>query len=309
MLQENTLPIFNTDLQSLKGEVWQPVHGMGQVAAISNFGRVKRLARAVVCTTGTMREYKERILRPTVSSRYVYSTGRYHFQLVATVSANNVSNTFYPHRMVYYLFNRAFPIDDPEYVIRFRNHNELDIRPENMLLQHFHNLKGKRLSTLRKFSASEKARLIGKVEFNKPVVLRKKSISCYNSDGNLVKSFKDCDSAQTETGFSEEDILNAICKPISRLGNFFWRCGKKRRIDVSIHVLWEKQEYNKVNGRKITQFDLNGIPVNFYDSIEEAELVTGISGKEIIEHLSRHSLHAGYYIWRDGHCFSKIEGI
>ena len=180
MIEEAHLPVFNLSIENLSGEVWRPVYLLESCAVISNYGRVKRLKRAMIASTGARRVYDERIMKSTLITRYVERTGRYHYQLYTTVSVNRVHHSFYPARMVYYLFRSTFPINDPEYVVGFLNGNELDIRPENLTLQHIPNFKGLLLSEQHTIPVAEKIRLFNKAEFDKQIIHRKNMISCYN---------------------------------------------------------------------------------------------------------------------------------
>lgn len=158
---------------------------------VSNLGRVKRLRRNVTSSVGAFRTYNEKILRPNITTHYVYDSARYHHQLTAKVHYNRCHHIFYPAKMVYYLFNNTFPIHDPNYIIGFKNGNDLDFRPENLSLHHLPNGKGAKLGNSRKFSILDKMRLLNKAELDLPVIRRKNTVSCYNSKGNLVRTYKD----------------------------------------------------------------------------------------------------------------------
>src|SRR5690606_762893 len=61
------------------------------------------------------------------------------------------------------------------------------------------------------------------------------------------------------------------------------------------------------NGRKLTQFDMNGQVIAHYYSIKSAAVAAGVSSSSIYQALlGRYKSTKGYY-WKDGHILQNID--
>ncbi|MGN7706818.1 NUMOD1 domain-containing DNA-binding protein [Chryseobacterium sp. 22543] len=306
---ENTLPIFNFSLQDLPGEVWLPVHGSEDFALISQFGRVKRIPRHFTSLIGDNRYYGERIYQPTVKTYTTFKSGGYRYHLCCTISAERTHRVFNVAKMVYFLFNKPFPMDDIDYKIIPVNGKDLDIRPDNLELIFVKDPKIDILRIKPTYSLDAKLRIFNKMEYSKELIYRLGVISCYSVHGDRICTFKNITKASQLTHLSVTDIENAIIKPFLLVHGCYWRSGKDGKINTSLMELKQQQEENQRRGVQLTQFDLSGNPINYYYSIAEAAKDNGISETEILNCLHDRQQVAAYSFWKKGYHETSIPGI
>jgi hypothetical protein len=306
---QNTLPIFNFSLNDLPGEHWRPVYGAEDYAVISQFGRVKRISRGVVAITGARRTYKDRIFKSMVRTYYRMRDGRYTYSLICLVSAGDFRLTFNPMRMVYHRFCSTFPFHDQDYMISAINGDDLDIRPDNLRLTHIPNAK----SVLHKDKTTENPertiRLYKKAIISNSIIHRVKLVSCYDRNGQWQQTYENIYVAHMKTGFAVSEIEKALTEPLTLLGKYLWRSGKKYSIDVSLFQLKEEDDRKQQSGLRITQFDLNGNPINYYYSLEDAVSENAVLEPELLDCLQGRIQCAGFFMWKVGFWEKPIPGM
>lgn len=307
--EKGVLPIFNFSLDDLPGEVWLPVYGCEKFALASQFGRVKRAARNFKAYTGDMRYYKERIYKSNVKTTIAFKDGGYHYHLICIVCAERVHYVFNVMRMVYYLFNEEFPFHDVDFSVVARNGNDLDIHPENLQLMYRPDSKASYLSTRQKYTPEKKMRLFKNATYAKEVIYRRAQISCYAQNGSRICTFENIYRAHLQTKLSVTDIEQAIANPFTLLKDFYWRSGKSLTIDTSLMQMQQQQIQNELRGVQLTQFDLNGNPINYYYSIAEAARDNDLKESDLLDCLHGKEQIAGYFLWRTGYCDTPIPGL
>lgn len=307
--EKSVLPIFNFSLNDLPGEIWLPAYRCEQFALISQFGRVKRIARDFLANTGAMRHYKARIYRPNVKTTVAFKDGRFHYHLVCTVCAEREHYIFNVMRMVYYLFNQEFSYDDADYSIVPMNGNDLDIRPQNLELIYRPDSKASSLSVRQKYTPERKMRLFKNAIFAKEVIYRRAQISCYDEEGFKILTFENIYSAHLKTKLAVSEIERAIANPFTLLNDYYWRSGKSLKIDTSLMRIQLQQIENERKGFQLTQFDLNGNPINYYYSIFDAAFDNDLNESDLINCLQGKAQVAGYFLWREGCWDTPILGL
>lgn len=306
---ETTLPIFNFSLDDLPGEVWLPVEGSEDFALISQYGRVKRIARQFTTAVGDTRYYGERIYQPTVKTYSTFKSGGYRYHLCCTISAERSHRVFNVAKMVYYLFNKPFPMDDIDYKIMPINGNDLDIRPNNLELLFTKDPKTDILRIKPTFSLEAKLRIFNKMEYSKDLIYRLEVISCYSVHGSKICTFENIAKASQLTRVSITDIENAIIKPFTLVHDCYWRSGKERKIDTSLMELQQQQMEKQSKGIQLTQFDLSGNPINYYYSITDAADDNNLTESELLDCLHGREQIAGYFLWRYGYWEISVPGL
>ncbi|MFX1707214.1 hypothetical protein PV783_24815 [Chitinophaga sp. CC14] len=307
--EKDVLPIFNFSLDDLPGERWLPVYGCEKFALISQFGRVKRIAREFQTNTGAIRYYKERIYKSNVKTTIVFKDGGYHYQLICIVCAERVHYIFNVMRLVYYLFNKEFPFHNADFSVVAKNRNDLDIRPENLELIYRPDSKAVFLSTRQKFTPERKMRLFKNATYAKEVIYRRAQISCYAQNGSRICTFENIYRAHLQTKLSVTDIEHAIANPFTLLRDFYWRSGKSESIDTSLMQMQQQQIQNEQRGVQITQFDLNGNPINYYYSVAEAARDNELNETDLLDCIHGKEQVAGYFLWRKGYWDTPIPGL
>ena len=80
-------------------------------------------------------------------------------------------------------------------------------------------------------------------------------------------------------------------------------------IDTTIMQMREIQTEKQRNGIQLTQFDLNGNPINYYYSIAEAAADNKVEESEILECLYGKVEVAGFFMWRKGNWDAPIPAL
>jgi hypothetical protein len=103
-MQEKTYPYTDTSLAELKDETWKDILMLDGAYVISNFGRIKRLAREVYTSDGKIRRFPERIIRsyPDIQKNKSVKDEVYH--LGVSVTIENKRYKFSIPRLVFYCF-------------------------------------------------------------------------------------------------------------------------------------------------------------------------------------------------------------
>jgi len=235
--------------------------------------------------------------------------GKYNYTLICQVSVGNFHFTFNPMRMVFYLYCNSFPIYNQDYIVTTKNGEDLDIRPDNLLLTHMPNAKSIMNRDRIANSPERNIRLFKNAILSKSVIYRMQLISCYNQKGELVKTYKDIYQAHLRTGLPVSSLEEALTLPLSVFGKYLWRSGKKKQIDVSLYHLKQLTDFKMQHGLHITQFDLNGNPINHYYSLEDAIQENHLNKNELLMCLEGNARTAGYFLWKTGIWETPIPGL
>jgi len=298
------LPIFNFSLEDVPGEIWKPIPGLEEFAHISQFGRVKRLARTVVTIAGVWRFYDARILKAVLNPRRTCNGEQYNFGLGCSLSVEGVHHFITPARFVYHLFKAPFEYKSPRYAITSINGNDLDIRPENLQLGTAYVFQKKRPHQ----SEETRIKRMKKAKVDKSVLIRRKVLSCYNHYGDRKATYNSIEDASALSGLPVKKIASALQSPFNELKGYYWRNGKSKKIDLTLILKEKERLLKRQNGHKITQFDLNGIPINFYFSIQDAAHANGIDVNKINSAIVDGTA-AGFFFRRNGHLKKPIKGL
>lgn len=85
-------------LRNYEGEVWKPVVGYENCYEVSNFGRIKSIARFVKCKDGKIQRYNEKILRLWIAKLGYASITLEHYGETRKVGAHRiVAEAFLPN--------------------------------------------------------------------------------------------------------------------------------------------------------------------------------------------------------------------
>lgn len=301
------LPVFNFSLRNLPGECWRGIPGLEEHVLISQFGRVKRKPRRLVTINGAHRRYGTRILKPNVTQHTNFTQRKYRFDIKCMVQIEHRHYTFSPIRMVYHLFKEQFPYEDPHYRVIPINGNDLDIRPENLMLSYVEIITD---TPYTKLNVEGKIKLYKKLKVPNAFIRRRQYVSCYNEKGGRIQTFNNLKEASTDMNLPVNSLQKAIKMPFLKLQEAYWRVGRKEHIDVFLIYEDQKQQKKEREGPRITQFDLNGSPINFYSCPQDAAKENGISRTKIEKALKKgNSNLAGFYLWRKGWIDRPIPGL
>jgi hypothetical protein len=306
---DDVLPIFNFSLDDLPGEVWRPVFEAEKYAVISQFGRVKRIGREVIASSGDLRYYRPRIFKSTVRTSYKMSDGKYTYTLLCQVTVGRYYFLFNPMRMVYYRYCNNFPIHNQDYIVSAINGDDLDIRPDNLRLLYIPNVKASMNRDRRSRNPDRNIRLYKKAIISNSIIHRIKLVSCYDRNGKHVYTYDNIYVAHLKSGHPVSALETALTQPFTLLGGYLWRSGKRMSVEVSLFHLKEASDKKHQNGLRITQFDLSGNPINYYYSLDDAVAENDVLEPELLDCLEGRIQFAGFFMWKVGFWEKPIPGI
>lgn len=129
-------PYENLLLVDLPDERWEPfpVAPYDEHYVISNKGRVKRLHHITIKSNGIPARLQEKIIKQVVHYKYNRSLNEKTFFLTCKLGTLGSRKQFMTARMVYFTFVEPFDLEDPEWNVRYKDHNGLNCLPDNLYL-------------------------------------------------------------------------------------------------------------------------------------------------------------------------------
>ncbi|GGH60181.1 hypothetical protein HNQ91_000793 [Filimonas zeae] len=296
-------------LENRPGELWKEIPGLHGDFLVSNFGRIKRVERQVVDSQGGIYKLPARIRKAQVNKDRNMRCHDWTYRLQVVLQVRNVKYSFQVARLVYHCFVEPFNLKDTTVNVTTRNGNGLDVRPENLILVSLREKAQRPYDTGRQLShlQTDKYKLLEIVKAS-----REKTslmISQYDSKGLWLKTYPSIMEAYRNTGISYGNISKAVKRPASKAGGFYWRYGDGNKInlkEVHDHEKRRQRSYKEKQGRKVTQYDMEGNPVAWYSALSEAARKAKVSHKSITTHLKGLTRHAGGFLWKLGHHTDKF---
>ena len=118
----------------MKGEVGKDVPGLDGYFLISNFGRIKRQQYDLQHPNGFVYMLPEKIIKPRIGKAGNKFNNDFTYYVVGKVVADGKTFAFSVSRMVYYCFIEPFDLKDKSIVILFKDTDNLNIHPSNLIL-------------------------------------------------------------------------------------------------------------------------------------------------------------------------------
>ncbi len=290
-------PCRNTSLVNLTNEEWVPIPEFEDYFEISNYGRVKSLAREIQYPNGKVIHKKERIIRAGVSPAPNYYTGDYTYQLGITLNVNNEKYCFSIARLVYHCHVKAIDSQDQKLYVLQKDGNGLNCDYKNL---HTFDSNGKQKRIYeRKRNITCFSWLDMKAIVQKDLKRRMRPVTQYTDKGKRIKVFESIKSAGESTGIPKAHISAVANDYWPRAGGFVWRHGKgPAKMDFTEYFAAKKASYKEKRGFKIDQFTLAGKKVATFLSIMDASKQTGISNSLISRAVNGILKSTRGYIWK-----------
>lgn len=300
----NIPPYRDQRLEDRPDELWKDIPGIEMYFQISNKGRVKRKERLTVDVLGREFKVSEKIILPAINRSFNKLKNDFSYRFQCTIYINNKKYSFQVQRMVYYCFIEKFDLKDPKiYIVSFEG-NGLDIRPTNLLkvtpsehMKHSFD-RGRRIATF-EYDPSYKNNAV-----NASKAITSKKISQYNMEGQYIATFKSISEASRMTNVKFANITRALTSRWLSPGGFYWRKGSNKDFSMETQP---KRDLRKTRGKRVTQFDLKGNPINWYLALSEAAMATSINHKSITDNIKGKTPDAGGFIWKLGHIKEKLD--
>jgi hypothetical protein len=296
-LADNNAPHRNRSLKNLRNEKWKAVPGLEDVFEISNYGRIKSLAREVLYANGKVIHKKERIIMAGVSVASNYYTGDYMYQLGAALSYNGKTYAYSVARLVYRCFVKELTEKDRLINIIQKDGNGLNCHYKNLLA----------------ITATEKQKLIYsqnrnitsfswldmKAIIQKDIERRFLPVTQYSVKGRRIRIFKSIKEAWEVTGIARSGISAVVCGYWQTSGGYVWKKGRgEKQIDLTGYFDQWRVGYKEKQGKKVIQYSKDNQFIQQHLSITDAAAQIGVTPSNISRMLSGELKTAGGYIWK-----------
>lgn len=287
----------NKSLENLKGGQWASIPGLEDRYDVSNYGRIKSLAREIPYTNGKVIYKKERIIMAGISPAPNHFAKDFTYQLGAQLTAKPKNLRYSVARLVYHSFVQPIDLSDRSIYIIQKDGNGLNCYYKNLKAIQA-NEKQKRIYTNNR-NISCFRRLDMKTIVQNDIERRQKPVSQYNKKGRRIKTFPSIKIASESTGVERSGISALLAGKHQTAGGYVWKRGKgDEKINLDGYFDAWKKTYKEKRGKKIVQYSLTGKKIKVFLSISDAASETGIPHSNISRAVNKHLKAAGGYKWK-----------
>jgi NUMOD4 motif len=242
-------PYLNTSPVSLKKEKWKDIPGYEYYYQVSNYGRVKALARTVLTESGKIYHYQEKMRKILLRTAHNKTVNEPLFRLSISLCKENHVETFNIARLVYTTFVKPIDLRDHSTLIAFKDNDARNVHVSNLMKSN--NLMIRKRTTQ-----------LGRFKGQNP-----KPITQFDLNGMPTKQYASIWEAAQKTGLNNRGISIAASGKIHMFHGFFWRFGthtkpirldaitKRKKPKNFIHEsLQKKLGIKKINPDKIPPY-------------------------------------------------------
>ncbi len=292
-LKDPKAPWRNKSLKNLKGEEWKEIPFTEGYYLISNFGRVKALARFIEqYSNGKGRWMKERILNQhLIKSKNNYKND-YKFGLMVNYKFNRQEFRPMVRRLVYEAF--VLPLIKEKMEGRYvypKNGDGLNSYADNLGLATKSELRKMQLTDDRyippAFKVDQEANRRHLLRMNRK---KRLPVKQYRLDGKLIRKYKSISEAAFKTGIRVGNISACAMGKCVQTSGFVWRLNGDSYKGEHRHWTGKRRE--------VIQYSIGGKKLKQYISISEAARQSRIHQGNIFNALKRKSKQAGGFVWR-----------
>ncbi len=202
-----TFPYQNMKTTSLKKEIWKEIPGFEGSYHISNFGRVKSLARII---TGRWGEYPidEKILKLKLDIKKTKGKNLKLYSLLVGLNTEGNSHAISIGRMVYYVFVEKFNLKDRRVLIGYKDKDGRNCHVSNLKKTNSREL---RLESLKLKRLADPDSLV--------------PVTCFDQEGKPYKKFKSISEAAKKMKILASNIGAVIHGDYLMYKGYFWKKG------------------------------------------------------------------------------------
>jgi hypothetical protein len=290
-------PCRNTSLENLPDERWAEIPGLEDSYHVSDYGRIKSLAREIHYTNGKVIHKKEKILMAGISPANNYYVEDFTYQLHISLNFNNKIYRYSVARLVHYCFNdKTFDFNNHSLFILQKDGNGLNCYYNNLIAVSAES-KQKRIYDKER-NITSFSWLDMKAIVQKDIERRYKMVTQYDKNGEIIRTFKSIKEASKATGIYANNISAVTNGYWVTAGGYIWRKGKgKKKIDVSKCYKAGSERYKEKRGKKIVQLTKQGRFIKKYLSISDAAKETNIPYSNISRAVKGDLHTAGKFKW------------
>lgn len=296
-LEDIGAPYRNKSLANLEEEAWKEIPGLEGLYEVSNYGRIKSLAREIHYQNGKVIRKKESILMAGVSPAPNHFTGDYTYQLGIPIHSNKKVHCFAIARLVYYCFVKPFDLQDHGIFIIQTDGNGLNC--------YYKNLEAVTATEKQKWIYGRRRNISCFTWLDMKAVIRRdierrfQPVTQYDSNGIRISTFKSIKDASAATGIPRSNISAVVNEYWQRAGGFVWKRGLgEERIDLEGYFDQWKISYKQKRGKSIFQISKEGAIIRRFPSISDASCETRIPFSNISRAAKGELKTAGGYIWK-----------
>jgi len=273
-------------MSSLHGEKWEDVRGFDGEYLVSSCGRIKSLRRwRKTGSAGAGYYTKDRIRKQSVRRSKNHFIDKYNFSLGISLKSDGHSISTSTARYVYYAFVEPFDIDDPTFVISYKDNNGRNLHYKNLILTDRSGLRTRSFRLKRcqsRFSQDS-------------VPVRQLTI-----DGKLIATYASLKEAQDKTGILFTAIAACVDGRIYQSGGFRWISPAKEKPtqtlqrdngDIFNDYLWRAlgkprtSKKNPIHALNLSPVDIKG---------EQWKVIRGSDGRYLISNYGRVKRSSGF---------------
>lgn len=130
--QKSIGAVANLSLKSMDGELWKDIPGYEGLYRVSNFGRVKALAKVSV---GALKKWYPEVIKKLTPANKKTTPEDSRSTLCVTLSKAHKKKSIFVARYVYLLFVEAFDLKDRSMRIYYKDGNQYNLHYKNLLLK------------------------------------------------------------------------------------------------------------------------------------------------------------------------------